>query len=273
MKILFFGDVFGKPGRETLQKILPAWHKKYKPDFTIANVENIAHGSGVTQNTLNDLDELGLFSAYTSGDHIWDKPQIKTMLQNTSIPLLRPLNYLEGYMGEGYKIVTNGAKRLLVINLLGRVFMKHNENTNNPLLAVDKVLEKYTLNKDAEDKERVDGIFLDIHAEATAEKRVLAAHLDGRVSAVVGTHTHVPTRDEQILPHGTAYITDVGMVGPLNSSLGLEFKGLIQEYLTDVSQKKEIGDDPRVEIGAILVELNQDGLGKKIQHLREIVQK
>lgn len=234
MKILFFGDVFGKPGREAIQKILPAWHKKYKPDFTIANVENIAHGSGVTQNTLNDLDELGLFDAYTSGDHIWDKPQIKIILQNTNIPLLRPLNYRTTYMGEGYKIVTSGAKRLLVINLLGRVFMKNNENINNPLLAVDDVLKKYTLNKEEDDKEKVDGIFVDIHAEATAEKRVLGAYLDGRVSAVVGTHTHVPTRDEQILPKGTAYITDVGMVGALNSSLGLDFKGLIQEYLTDV---------------------------------------
>src|SRR3990167_563254 len=273
MVILFFGDVFGRPGREILQKIVPIWHKKYKPDFVIANVENIAHGSGVTEATLKDLEDTGLFNAYTAGDHTWDKKEIKKIFDDDKIPLLRPLNYVKKYPGNGYRIINSGAKRLLVINLLGKVFMKEPESISNPLLATSEVLEKYTLNTEDADKEFVNGIFIDIHAEASAEKRVLSSYLDGRVSAVVGTHTHVPTRDEQILPHGTAYITDAGMVGPYNSSLGLDFKNLIQEYLTDTPQKLEIGDDPRVEIGAVLIHLNKKGLADDIKHLRTIIKK
>ena len=275
MVILFFGDVFGRPGREALKKILPNWYKKYKPDFTIANIENIAHGSGITYSTLKDIDDLGIFNAYTSGNHIWNRSETKELLQNDSLPILRPLNYTKAFPGKGYKIIQSGAKRLLIINLLGRVFMKdkESENLSNLLLAVDEVLEDYSIDEMEITKDMVDGIFIDIHAEATAEKRVLGAYLDGRVSAIVGTHTHVPTRDEQILPHGTAYITDVGMVGPYNSSVGLDFKNMIQEYLTETKQKKEIGDDPLVEIGAVLIKLNKSGLADKIQHLRELVQK
>jgi len=273
MVILFFGDVFGRPGRETLKKIIPIWHKKYKPDFVVANVENIAHGNGVTEETLDDLEKTGLFDVYTSGDHIVDKSEAKKILQNDSYPLLRPLNYKDDYIGDGYKVVTSGAKRLLVINVLGKVFIKNGENLSNPLLVIDEVLEKYTINNSEDEKEVVDAILVDVHAEATAEKRVLGSYLDGRVSAVLGTHTHVPTRDEQILPKGTAYISDVGMVGPYNSSLGIDFKNLTQEYLTDEKQKREIGDDPRVEIGAVLVHTNKDGLAQSIEHLRSVVQK
>lgn len=273
MTILFFGDVFGKPGREVLQKILPLWQKKYKPDFVIGNIENIAHGSGVTKKTLDEIDELGIFNIYTSGDHILDKEEAKILLQNYKTPILGPANTKPTLPGKSYAVITNGTKSLLVINLIGKVFIKNSEKFLNPLLTADEILKNYTLDKNDSSKQLVNAILVDFHAEATAEKRVLGAYLDGRVSAVIGTHTHVPTRDEQILPRGTAYISDVGMVGSFNSSLGLDFKGLIQEYLTDVPQKRKIGDDPRVEIGAVLIELNRNGLSKKIQHLREIVQK
>lgn len=270
MKILFFGDVFGRPGRETLKKHLPKLVSKHKPDFVVANVENMAHGRGITKNTFKEIEGIGLIDAYTSGDHIWDAPGAREIVESSSTPLLRPANLKGNLPGTGYKIIQKESKRLLVINLIGEVFMDKLEATN-PFHAADEILTKYTLNPKEEGREHVDAIFVDFHAEATSEKRVLGFYLDGRVSAFVGTHTHVPTRDEQILPKGTAYITDVGMVGPYNSSLGLDMKGLINEYVTETKKKREIGSDPYVELGAVLVGTKRNGSGKSIEHLRELI--
>lgn len=270
MKILFFGDVFGRPGREALKKHLPKLIEEHSPDFVIANIENIAHGRGVTKNTAFELHETGLFDVFTSGDHIWDTPEARELVKDRSLALLRPLNLEGSEPGSGVYVAHSGARKLLVVNLLGQVFMDKLA-TDSPFNAIDSVFNKYTMDPEEDGKEQVDAIFVDFHAEATSEKRVLGAYLDGRVSAVVGTHTHVPTRDEQILPKGTAYITDAGMVGPYNSSLGLDFKSLIEEYKTGTKQKREVGDDPLVEIGAVLIETHDNGLGKSIKHLRQLV--
>jgi metallophosphoesterase (TIGR00282 family) len=270
MTILFFGDVFGRPGRETLKKIAPNWAKKYKSDFVIVNIENLSHGNGITLKALEELNSLDLFTCYTSGDHIFDKPGAQKIIGDSAIPILVPSNMTAPSDKFGYSVIQAGIKKLLVINLIGRVFMKYGEKYFNPLTAADAILEKFTLDPEENSKEYVNGIFVDFHAEATSEKKVLASYLDGRVSAVAGTHTHVPTRDEQILPNGTAFITDVGMVGPYNSSLGLELKPLIQEYLTGKKQRR-IAKNTLSEIGAVLIELNKNGTAKNIKHLRRVV--
>jgi 2',3'-cyclic-nucleotide 2'-phosphodiesterase len=272
LRVLFFGDIFGKPGREAIRSLAPQLFEKHKPDFVLANVENIAHGSGITPATLAEIDALGIFHAYTTGNHVWKKSEVETLLGAGGTPLLRPLNYPAHMPGSGARVVAHGAQRLLVINIMGRVFMKEEaEVLSNPFSALDEALQRYTLDPQEDGKEYVQGIFVDVHAEATSEKRALGLYSDGRVSAVVGTHTHVPTRDEQILPKGTAYISDVGMVGPLHSSLGLDIEGIIQEFLTEESQKREVSDTPQVEVGAVLIDIGGDGHAQHIEHIRQIV--
>ncbi|MEX2145277.1 MAG: TIGR00282 family metallophosphoesterase [Candidatus Spechtbacterales bacterium] len=269
MRILFFGDVFGRPGRDALKKEAPKLKEKHKADFVIANIENIAHGSGITKSTVSELSELDIFNAYTSGDHIWDTPDAEAILKEKKDFVLRPANFGKDMSGSGFEVISRGAKRILVINLLGQVFIKR--EASNPFIAADEILNKYTLDHTQEGREYVDAIFVDFHAEATSEKRALGFYLDGRVSAVVGTHTHVPTLDAQILPKGTAYISDAGMVGAYNSIIGLEKDPLITQYLTGEVKKKEIGSDKRAEIGAVLVETNKEGMAVKIEHLRKVV--
>jgi hypothetical protein len=270
MKILFFGDVFGKPGRDALRVITPRLIAEHNPDFVIANVENIAHGTGITTATLAEIDELGVFHAYTAGNHLLSNQGVRAVVENAAIPLVRPVNYPEGTPGVGHRVVSSGAKRLLVINALGRVFMKE-EELGNPFSAVNALLEKYTMDADEDEKELVDGIFVDFHAEATAEKRTLGFYLDGRVSAVVGTHTHVPTRDEQVLEAGTAYISDVGMVGPAHSSLGLQKEPMVAEMLDGARGRREVASTPIVEVGAVLIETGASGKASSIAHIREFV--
>ena len=269
MKVLFFGDVFGRPGREALIRITPRLIAQHEPDFVIANVENIAHGTGITSSTLAEIDQTGLFDAYTAGNHLMAKAGVRSVLADAGIPLVRPINFPSSTPGTGERVVVKGAKRLLVINALGRVFMK--DEVSNPFRALQGVLERYTIDPEEEGKERVDGIFVDFHAEATAEKRTFGFFLDGTVSAVVGTHTHVPTRDEHVLEGGTAYISDVGMVGPSNSSLGLQKEPMVEEMIQEAPQGREVGSDPIAEVGAVLVEIGSNGLAKNIIHIREFV--
>lgn len=271
MRIIFFGDVFGRPGREALQKIAKKLKEKHKADFVIANIENIAHGSGITHQTLEDLDSLGIFDVYTSGDHIWDKEDAKEILKigiKGIKSLIRPCNYINE-PGQGYIVVSLGVKRLLVINALGQVFMK--QKVSNPFLCIDEILDKYSINKEDVEKEFVNAILVDFHAEATSEKRALGFYLDGRVSCVLGTHTHVPTFDAQILPKGSAYISDAGMVGAYNSVIGLDPVNLVKEYATGEAYKKVVGENSHVEIGAVLVDIKTDGLAQNIEHIREII--
>lgn len=270
MVILFFGDIFGRPGRDAVKKLLPTLIEEHKPDFVIANVENIAHGSGVTARTLEELDELGIFHSYTSGNHILDAPEAEELLASNKLSLLRPLNYPAHIPGRGAVVVTSGAKRLLVINAIGRIFMK--EEVNDPFSSVMQILQNYSFGSQGEAGERVDGILVDFHAEATAEKRAFGFYLDGHVSAVVGTHTHVPTRDEQILPKGTAYISDVGMVGPFHSSLGLDIDLIIEQFLSNTKIRKEVSNVPIVEVGAVLIEIGKNGFAKNIKHIRQFVE-
>ncbi len=261
MNILFFGDVVGRPGRQAIKKILPKWQKKYQPDFIIANADNLAHGKGVTEKTLNELLETGI-DLFTSGDHIWSKrEQAIRILESKKIPLIRPANMSKDLPGQGYHVLKLRTKKILVINLIGTVFMK--EEYDNPFKKVDQILEL--------EDDNFNAIIIDWHAETTAEKICLGWHLDGRATAVLGTHTHVPTADAKILPQGTAYITDVGMVGAKDSSLGADKQRSLEMFLQETPFRYKVATGP-TEINAVLIEIGRNKKAKSIELLQETVQ-
>ena len=261
MKVLFFGDVIGKPGREAVKKILPKWKKEYEPDLIIANGENLAHGAGVTEKSLNEILETGV-DLVTSGNHIFDKQEGMALLNFKDPKIIRPANWPVSQCGVGYKIINVGIKKVLVINLNGRLFFR--STIDCPFRTVDKILEE------TED-ENLDAIIVDFHAEATSEKTALGHYLDGRVSAVVGTHTHIQTADEKILPAGTAYITDVGMVGPHDSVISFDKKFAINSWLTQIFKGIDLAEGS-VEVGAAIIEVdNKTKLAKNIKRLLEVI--
>lgn len=262
MNILFFGDVFGRPGREALVRTLPSIREQYKPDAVVVNVENIAHGSGITRSTLEELADLKI-DAYTSGDHIWDDPEAREMVQEPKWHLVRPANFPPDTPGVGHIVVEVGDQKLLVINVLGQAFIR--ADLGSPFHAVDRVLKEYTLGKD------VDAILVDFHAETTSEKRAMGFHVDGRISAMVGTHTHVPTNDGQVLPKGTGYLTDSGFVGAHHSVIGLSPSMSLTRFLTQMPVSKELADTGKAEINGVFFEIGEDGLAKDVQSIRKIV--
>jgi len=217
MKILFIGDVVGRLGRKTVQALLPALRQETEAHVVVINGENSAGGRGLTLATADELFSAGV-DVITSGNHVWEMREIYPILDSES-PILRPLNYPPGVPGRGL-LIAHGAA---FINLQGRTFM--GVDADCPFRAADKALEGL---KDAP------VIIVDIHAEATSEKVALAWYLDGRVSAVIGTHTHVATADARILPKGTAFVTDAGMVGPRDSIIGVAVKPVIQRFLTQL---------------------------------------
>ncbi len=245
MLILAIGDVVGKPGRQALDMFLPQIKKEYGIDLTIVNAENSAGGIGVTPETAEELLKAGA-DVMTSGNHIWAHKTILPCL-DSEMPLIRPLNYPPGVPGKGY-IIKNG---VLVVNLIGRTFMN---NYDCPFRTMDALLTQL--------ENKPPTIFVDFHAEATSEKVALGRYLDGRVTAVLGTHTHVGTIDAQILPKGTAYVTDIGMVGPTDSIIGDDPENVLQRFLTQLPHRLSAGTGKSV-INAMLVKVN-DITGKAI---------
>ena len=210
MKIVYLGDIVARPGREAVKQSVRILKEKYAFDALIVNVDNAAHGFGCTPKICTQFLEAGV-SAFVTGDHVWNQKEIFSFLDDNK-RIVRPLNYASSLPGIGAReIPTDSGKKFLLIEVVGRVFM---EAVDCPLKATDAVLEKYTLGKN------IDAVFIDIHAEATAEKQAFARYFDGRVSAVIGSHTHVPTNDAVILPNGTAYQTDAGMCGDYNGVIG-----------------------------------------------------
>jgi metallophosphoesterase (TIGR00282 family) len=260
LKILFFGDISGRIGRTAVAKILPSLKKKFNPDLVIANAENIAHGVGVTEKTLQELTDAGV-DFFTSGDHIFDKKEAIGILEDKNFPLIRPANYPAGVPGVGVKLFEVGTKKVLMINLIGRVFLK--KNYDCPFKKADEILDDFK-------NEKLSAIIVDFHAEATSEKNGLARYLDGRVSAVLGTHTHVGTDDWQILPGGTAFVTDIGMVGAKDSILGVDKKGILRTFLTQISEVHEIPEEGICAIDAIYLEINpKTAKAVKIKKIKE----
>jgi metallophosphoesterase (TIGR00282 family) len=228
VNILFIGDIVGKPGRQAIARELHRLVDRYRVDLVIANGENAAGGFGLTVETAKELFELGV-QFFTSGNHIWDKRDALEYITREQ-RLIRPANYPPGTPGQGSAIVkTAGGVKIGVLNLEGRVFMNYLEC---PFRTADSEIEKL--------KQETPIIFVDFHAEATSEKTALGWYLDGRVSAVVGTHTHVQTADERILPDGTAYLTDAGMTGAFDSVIGVRKEEPIEKFLTQRPSKFEV---------------------------------
>jgi len=258
IKIIFLGDIFGKIGRRGIIKALPDLKKKYKPDFIIANAENLAHGHGITRNRLQEMLDAGI-DFFTSGNHIWDKPDGEFILAEKDAPIIRPANYLEEIPGQGEKILNIRQNKLLVVNLIGRVFFL--ENYKNPFICMDEVLEKYK-------NENLAGIIIDFHAEATSEKVALGYYLDGKVSAIIGTHTHVQTADEKILSNGSAYISDVGMIGAKESVIGLDKDEVVQNFINEAGMSADIPETGICQINGVYLEI--DGQTKKAIKIKRI---
>jgi metallophosphoesterase (TIGR00282 family) len=243
MKILFIGDVFGQPGRRIVKELLPTLVGEYGPDLVLANGENAAAGFGITPPLVAELLDMGI-AVLTSGNHIWDKKDIYAyMNEHSDGRLLRPANYPHGAPGHGlYLGKTRSGFVYAVLNLQGRVFM-------NPIDCPFRTADDQLAKIPDEVKIRI----VDIHAEATSEKVSLGWYLDGRVTAVVGTHTHIPTADETILPRGAAYITDVGMTGPYDSVIGIEKQSVIQKFLSQLPARFEVAKGD-VRLNAVLIE-------------------
>ncbi|MFC1989535.1 TIGR00282 family metallophosphoesterase [Chloroflexota bacterium] len=245
MLVLAIGDIIGKPGRQAVKEILPDLKKQYGLDLVIANGENVAGGRGLTLNTAIELLDAGV-DVLTSGNHIWAHKEIIPYLDG-EMPILRPLNYPPGVPGRGYLI----KKRTMVVNLIGRTFIG---DFDCPFRAMDQLI--------AELEPKPPIIIIDFHAEATSEKMALGRYLDGRVSAVLGTHTHVGTIDTQLLPQGTAYVTDIGMTGPINSVIGDDTEAVLQRFLTAMPNRLPVGQG-KTMFNAVLVRVD-DKSGKAI---------
>lgn len=229
MKILAVGDIVGENGLNKLKEILPNLKQREKIDFVIVNGENVAGGMGITEKHFKQI----LFSGadvVTLGNHTWSKKDVFNIIDEEK--LLRPANYPKGVVGKGYNIFKCKNKKIAVINLIGRTNM--GVLSENPFLEADEIIQNI--------QNKADYIIIDFHAEATAEKIAFANYVDGRVNIIFGTHTHVQTADEMILPNGTAYITDIGMTGPINSVIGMDKKASIKRFVTTLPEKYKIAE-------------------------------
>ena len=250
MKVLFIGDIFGEPGRRAVARAVPKLVVQRQIDIVIGNGENAAAGFGITPELAEELFDLGL-AVITTGNHAWDKKEILDYFPREP-RLLRPANYPSGVPGNGSVVVESaGGEQLGVLQLMGRAYMP---TLDCPFQVAKKEL--------AVLKKRVASVIVDMHAEATSEKMAMGHYLDGEVVAVVGTHTHVQTADDQILPKGTAYLTDIGMTGPLHSVIGVKKELAIEKFLTGMPRRFEVASGPAV-FCAVLIELDAR-LGKAL---------
>ncbi len=253
MRVLFLGDIVGRPGRRGVAQILPEWRVRYAPDIIIANGENAAGGMGITPDIANELFALGI-EVMTLGNHVWQKKEIYPMLDSDP-RLIRPANYPPGVPGRGWNLFPVLDKQLAVMVLTGRVFMEHADCPFRTFDALRPQIETPFL-------------LIDFHAEATSEKAAFALYVDGRASAVIGTHTHVQTADERILPGGTAFLSDVGMCGPFDSVIGMDAAIVIRRFITGMPAKFEVAKGAPVVCGVLLDFDRTSGRALSIQRLQ-----
>jgi len=258
IKVIFIGDIYGSPGRKALETVLPGYLKEFQPDFCIANVENSAGGRGVSWSVLTELFKLGIDFA-TLGNHVWANKSIFDFIEDES-RIVIPANLFSGVPGNRCGIAEKNGKKLGIINVLGNVYMT---GSSDPFRAVDEMLE--ILNQS------VNCVLVDFHAEATSEKSALGWYLDGRVSAVLGTHTHVQTADERILTQGTGFISDVGMTGPVDGVIGTDKEIVIQRFLYNYPIRMECAKGPTMFNGVYLEINEESGKCIKIQRLNTLV--
>ena len=253
MKLLFVGDVVGSPGRQVLEAALPALREEHQPDWVVVNGENSAGGLGITPKTARAFFEMGA-DAITLGNHAYRHRDVYPYLDEEP-RIVRPANYVKANPGRGHTIVEKDGARLAVVNLSGTVFMK---TARPPFTEIDAIL--------GELDGRADHVLVDFHAEATSEKVAMGWHVDGRVLACVGTHTHVPTADARVLPGGTAYITDVGMTGARDSVIGVRTEQALESFRTQMPVRFDTADESPW-VNAVLIEGRPDGLAASIELL------
>lgn len=256
MRVLMIGDVIGRPGRDAIGSLVPGLRREFSIDLVIANGENSAGGFGITSDTASDMFSSDV-DVITSGNHVWRQKEIIPYL-NQEWPLIRPANYPPGTPGRGY--IRMG--ETVVVNLMGRVFMN---TLDCPFRSADQILGEIAgLNPPK-------AVIVDFHAEATSEKQAMGWYLDGRVSAVLGTHTHVATADSRILPKGTAFVTDVGMTGPYDSIIGSEVGTVLEGFLTQMPRRLSVSHSP-VMLNSVLVEIDEEnGVATNIQRIDRMV--
>ena len=253
--VLCVGDVFGEPGRKAVQTLLPRLRKQYEVDLAVVNVENAAAGFGVTPLIARTFLDQGV-DVMTSGNHIWDRKEVIGYIVKENL-LLRPANYPPGTPGTGSVVVKAGPHKVAVLNMMGRVFLPH---LDCPFRKADEEIPRL--------RQDTPIIIVDMHTEATSEAQAMGWYLDGRVSAVVGTHRHVQTADERLLPHGTAFITDLGMTGPVDSVIGVEPALAISRFLTQMPNKFEPAKGPAALHGAVIRIDPDTGRALSIERLR-----
>jgi 2',3'-cyclic-nucleotide 2'-phosphodiesterase len=253
VRILFLGDIVGQPGRSIVEAWMPKLIERFHPDLTIANAENIANGRGITHRLAEALFDAKI-DILTMGNHVWDHKDIFNFITDER-RIVRPANYPGQAPGTGYTIVKAGGTEVAVINLLGRTFMG---DFDSPFTVIDAILQEVG--------KTTNHIFIDFHAETTSEKLALAWHVSGRVSAVIGTHTHVQTADARILPGGTAYLTDVGMCGPYDGIIGIKRELVIQKFLTQMPVKFEIETGP-AQLHAVVIDLSEKGRAQSMTRI------
>ncbi|SCT05459.1 TIGR00282 family metallophosphoesterase [Staphylococcus caeli] len=255
MRLLFIGDIVGKVGREAITTYLSRLKQTYRPTVTIVNAENAAHGKGLTEKIYKDLLREGV-DFMTMGNHTYGQRQIYDFIDSAN-RMVRPANFPEGAPGVGMRFIQINETKLAIINLQGRAFM---QDIDDPFKKADALIE--------EAQKETDYIFVDFHAETTSEKNAMGWYLDGRVSAVVGTHTHIQTSDERILPGGTGYITDVGMTGFYDGILGINRNEVITRFITSLPQRHVVPDEGRSVLSGVIIDINKEG---KTTHIERVL--
>lgn len=257
MRLLFIGDVMGRAGREAVEAYLPKAKAELKPDVIIINGENSAHGRGITEKICEQLYEWGA-DVITTGNHVWDQREILKYITRDP-KLLRPANYPEGTPGAGAYMLEKDGKRVLIVNLMCRLFM---DTLDDPFACMERILKDYRLGRDA------DAIFVDLHGETTSEKMSFGHHFSGRVSAVIGTHTHIPTADAHVMAGGTAYMTDAGMSGDYDSVIGVKKAMAIHRFVKKTPGEHFIPASENKMLCGALVVTKRSGLALSIEPVR-----
>lgn len=263
IKILYTGDVCGKPGRKALSEIVPEIRKSEDIDLVICDIENLAHGKGATVSTVEEIMSYGV-DFMTAGNHIWRRKDYEELLSG-AYPVIRPINYPEDVPGKGYEIVDLGKKgKVLVSIVLGRAFFANENTTTDMVRPLENMIEETS-------KEALSASIIEVHAESTSEKVTLGLMFDGNVSAVVGSHTHVPTADERILPKGSGYITDLGMVGPMDSSLWVKPEIIFEQLKYPFAPAYDIDDEGPIRFDGVILEIDSSKNCKKIKRVNKVL--
>lgn len=261
MKILYLGDIMGEPGIKMVEKHLYNLKKQHSVDVVIAQAENVTNGKGFGVADYSRLKALGV-DGFTGGNWTMLLPETKELLNNPDVPVTRPANYPEGTDGLEHKILKVGSKDILLVSLLGAIVGKDStKEVDNPLLKIDEILNMLSDIK-------TDAIIVNFHGDYSSEKVIIGHYLDGRVSLVVGDHWHIPTADARVLPKGTAHITDVGMVGSLDSSLGVKFSSVIDRWREGKITSNELEENGAMQLCGVVVDVDEDGLAKSIEQVR-----